>query len=88
MAVIVFQAGRGRDSFLQACVRQLWYVCAKNGITLGVGHVPGASLLDSIQKLMLLASAILANLTRIYRVNNKFIVTEGIMLIDVPIAAL
>ena len=46
MAVMVFQAGRGRDELLQSCPTQLWLVCAQPDITLRVGHVPGQSLLE------------------------------------------
>ena len=43
-AVAIFQAGRGRDCFLQPCAREIWLTCAVWDITLAVGHVPGDSL--------------------------------------------
>ena len=42
--VSIFQAGRGRDDFIQACAREVWITCATWDITLVVGHIPGAQL--------------------------------------------
>ena len=47
MAVAIFQAGKGRDAFIQACARELWLTCAVWDITLAVGHVPGTCLEDT-----------------------------------------
>ena len=43
-AVMVFQARKDRDNFLQDYAHQLWLICAKHDITLGVGHVLGEPL--------------------------------------------
>ena len=40
-----------RDTFRQACACQLWLICATYDITLGVGHVPGDTLLQSADAL-------------------------------------
>ena len=45
-AVVVFHAGHGRDPFLQACARQLWFLCARHEITLGVGHMTRECLVE------------------------------------------
>ena len=45
-AMVIFQVGKGRDAFIQACAREIWLTCAAWDITLAVGHVSGASLLD------------------------------------------
>ena len=50
-AVVVFQAGRGKDPFLEASTRQLWLVCAQYDIMLDIGHVEGKSLLVSADEL-------------------------------------
>ena len=41
MAVNIFQAGHGKDTFIQACTRPLWFICATHYITLAVGHIAG-----------------------------------------------
>ena len=41
MAVSMFQAGYGKDQFIQACARQLWLLCATHDVTLAVGHISG-----------------------------------------------
>ena len=43
-ALAIFQAGKGRDAFLQACAWEIWLTCAVWDITLAVGHVSGVSL--------------------------------------------
>ena len=43
-SVAIFQAGRGRDAFIQACEREIWLTCAAWDITLAVGHVSAMSL--------------------------------------------
>ena len=43
-AVAIFQAGRGRDTFIQACTKEVWLTCTAWDITLAMGHVSGASL--------------------------------------------
>ena len=40
----IFQVGRGRDAFIQACAREVWLTCAAWDITLAVGHVAGTML--------------------------------------------
>ena len=50
-AVAIFQAGNGRDDFIQACSRELWLTCATWDITLAVGYVPGTSLKDTADAL-------------------------------------
>ena len=49
--VAIFQAGRGRDDFIQAYARELWLTCNAWDITLAVGHVPGTSLEDTADAL-------------------------------------
>ena len=34
----IFQAGRGRGTFIQCCVRKLWLTCTEYKITQGVSH--------------------------------------------------
>ena len=43
-AVAIFQAGRGRDEFIQSCAREVWITCATWDINLVVGHIPGLCL--------------------------------------------
>ena len=43
-SVAIFQVGRSRDAFIQACTRGIWLTCATWDITLAVGHISGASL--------------------------------------------
>ena len=43
-AVAIFQAGKGRNAFIQACARDIWLTCAAWDITLAVGHVSGTFL--------------------------------------------
>ena len=50
-AVHIFQAGRGRDLFLQSCAHQLWLTCASHDITLAVDHIPGEFLTSSADAL-------------------------------------
>ena len=53
MAVVVFQAGHGMDTFVQSCANQLWRVCARYDISHGVSHIhiPVESLLASADAL-------------------------------------
>ena len=39
IAITIFQAGCGRNPFIQARARQLWLVCTSNDITMAVGVV-------------------------------------------------
>ena len=50
-AVHIFQVGKGRDTVLQGCARQLWLTCAFHDITLTVGHIPGKLLTSSANAL-------------------------------------
>jgi len=50
-AVAVMQAGRGRDSFIQACAREVWLTAAVNNIAVSIRHVPGDSLFDTADAL-------------------------------------
>ena len=50
-AAAIFQLGRGRDSYIQACARELWLICAVNDIMLVVSHVPGESLTETVDAL-------------------------------------
>ena len=50
-AVAIFQAGRGRDEFIQACSREVWITCATWVYTLVVGHIPGSCLADTVDAL-------------------------------------
>ena len=43
-AVVIFQAGKGWDPFLQTCTRGIWQNCTAWNITLAVGHVLGVTL--------------------------------------------
>lgn len=45
------QAGRGRDTFLEACAQEMWITCAIWDITLAVGHIPGESLMATTDAL-------------------------------------
>ena len=47
----IFQLCRGRDSYVQACARELWLMCAHADITLVVSHVPGESLTETADAL-------------------------------------
>ena len=38
---------RGRDGFIQVCAREIWLTCAAWDVTLVVGGISGASLLDT-----------------------------------------
>ena len=42
----IFQAGRGRDSFIEVCARELWLACVQFSITLGVAHTETADALS------------------------------------------
>jgi hypothetical protein len=43
-AVAVMQAGKGRDSYIQACAREIWLVAAMHHISLSVVHISGQQL--------------------------------------------
>ena len=43
-AVVIFQARKGWNPFLQACTREIWLTCAAWDIPLAVGHVPGVTI--------------------------------------------
>ena len=43
-AVAIFKVGRGRDSYRQACSRELWLICGHADITLAISHVSDESL--------------------------------------------
>ena len=49
--VAVFQAMRGRDPFIQACIREVWSTCTVNDIALSVVHTPWEQLIDSADAL-------------------------------------
>ena len=51
IAVAIFQAGKGRDSFIHACTQQLWLICAELDITLNMSHIPCEQLTMSIDTL-------------------------------------
>ena len=50
-AVAIFQAGKGKDPFIQACAREIWLVCTAWDVTLAVDQVCGASLSDTADAL-------------------------------------
>ena len=50
-AVAVFQVGLCRELFVQACTREIWWICAINGITLSVVHTLGDQLTDTVDVL-------------------------------------
>ena len=50
-AVTIFQAGRGKDSFLQACARDICQECSQCDITLAVDHILGADLQETADAL-------------------------------------
>ena len=50
-AVAICQAGKGSDSFLKACTREIWLTCAVWGITLAVGHVAWETLTSTVDVL-------------------------------------
>ena len=50
-AVNIFQAGRGKDDFLQAYLRDIWQMCAQWDISFAVGHIPCAYLQKSADAL-------------------------------------
>ena len=45
--VSIFQVGRGRDEFIQACAREVRITCATWDITKVVGHIPGTHFSDT-----------------------------------------
>ena len=50
-AVAIFQVGNGRDTFIQGCTKEIWLTCTAWDVTLAVGHMSGASLLDTANAL-------------------------------------
>ena len=44
VTVSVLQSGRGRDTFLLKCAREIWLLCATEQISLSVIHEPGINL--------------------------------------------
>ena len=50
-AVNIFQAGHRRDSWIQACARQLWLTCTTYDITLAVDHIVRKHLTSSADPL-------------------------------------
>ena len=50
-SVAIFQAGRGRDAFIQACAKEVWLTCAAWDITLAGGHVAGNTLEATVDAL-------------------------------------
>ena len=51
MAVAIFQAAKGKDIFIQSCAREIWLICASWDVTMGVGHIPGASISHTVDAL-------------------------------------
>ena len=49
--VAIFQAGRDRDEFIQACAREVWPMYTSWDITLVVGHIPGAQFTNTADAL-------------------------------------
>ena len=49
--VVIFQAEKGKDPFLQACTKEIWLTCAAWNITLAVGHVAGVTLTSTADDL-------------------------------------
>ena len=43
-AVAIFQVGKGRHAFIQACAQQIWLECTVHGVTLAFSDIPGESL--------------------------------------------
>ena len=50
-AAAIFQAGRGREQFIQACAREVLLTCSTWDITLVVGHIQGSRLVDTADAL-------------------------------------
>ena len=46
-AVAILQAGKGCDTFMQVCAKEVWLTCPIWNITLWVGHKPGEDLISS-----------------------------------------
>ena len=46
-AVAIFQAGKGHNTVIQACAKEIWCVCAINYINLNIVHTPGEQLTNS-----------------------------------------
>ena len=42
--VAIFQVGRGRDPYIQACVRELWLTCSEHESNIRVSHTPEEAL--------------------------------------------
>ena len=51
MTITIFQAGYGRDPFIQACAQQIWLVCTSNDITMAGGHIAWELLISSADAL-------------------------------------
>ena len=51
MAVAILQAGKGRNSYIQACAMMIWLACALHDITLMCTLTPGDSLLSTANAL-------------------------------------
>ena len=51
IAVVIFQAGKCKDAFLQAYAQDVCLMCALWDITLAVSHIPGAQLRDTADAL-------------------------------------
>ena len=50
-AVNIFQVGWDKDTYIQACARQPWLICASYDITLAVGHIADEWLTSSADAL-------------------------------------
>ena len=52
-AAVIFERGRRRDSFIQACARELCLVCAEHDLTLVMSHVSCEYLMETADALSL-----------------------------------
>ena len=49
--VAIFQAGRGRDSYIKACARVIWLAYTIHGVTLTFLYTPVEQLVDTADAL-------------------------------------
>ena len=75
-AAATFQLRRGRDSYIQACAWELWFICAHADITLAVSHMPGESLTKTADALSRF------NMGQLFKSLVQRLVPQGVQLIN------
>ena len=78
MAVTIIQAGKERNSYIQACARDIWLPCALHDITVTCTHIP-------VDSLICMADALSrCHLGSVYQDSVHELVMSGVHIKTVP----